>query len=128
MERRLLQIVIAVAALVPVTAGAAGVFLGGEFLGLPFKLLADSHIRYLSGLLLGIGLMFWALIPRVESSTAQFSTLTLLVFVGGLSRLLGLIAAHIVPNYAVGLVLAMELIVTPTVWLWQRRVARVFSQ
>lgn len=128
MERRLLQIVIAAAALVPVTAGAAGVILGGGFLGLPFKLMADSHIRYLSGLLLGIGMMFWALIPRVESSSAQFSALTFLVFVGGLARLFGLIAAHAVPEYGVGLALAMELIVTPTVWLWQRRVARVFSQ
>ena len=48
---------------------------------------ALTHLSYLSGLLLGIGLAFWSLIPRIETRTAAFTLLTLIVVVGGLARL-----------------------------------------
>ena len=50
-----------------------------------------NHGRYLSGLLLAIGLAFWASIPAIEKHTARVRRLTALVVVGGLCRLLGVI-------------------------------------
>ncbi len=88
MERRLLQVTVAIAGLVPVFAGADGVLRGSDAFGLTGDAFADSHVRYLSGLLLGIGLAFWASIPNIERHGARFLLLTAIVFIGGCGRLL----------------------------------------
>lgn len=122
-ERRLLQRVVAVAALVPILAGLAGILLGMAGLtGDRLSVSADSHFRYLSGLLLGIGLLFWWTVPRIEEQGALFRFLTLVVVMGGLSRLLGLGLTGI-PSLAMLGGLGMELVVTPLICLWQVRVA-----
>lgn len=122
-ERRFLQIVVALACVVPICAGAAGVVFGPAMLdiaGLPTD--ADSHYRYLSGLLLGIGLAFASAIPRIEAHTARFRVLAAIVVVGGLGRLLSLIV-HGAPGKPMLFALAMELLVTPALAVWQARVA-----
>ena len=112
-ERRLLQLAIALAGLVPVAAGGWGA-LGGWH--------DDSHSRYLSGLLLGIGLTFWWTIPTIERRGAMVRTLAVVVFVGGLARLAAV--AHTGASPAVSLPLVMELGVTPLLALWRERVER----
>ena len=77
-ERRNLQRVVAVAALVPVLAGLFGVLFGHGITGDQNpSVSADSHFRFLSGLLLGIGLCFWATLPNIEEKTTFFRFLTL---------------------------------------------------
>jgi hypothetical protein len=115
--RQLLQGAVALAAAVPVAAGLAGVAAGAPGEGAAF----DSHYRYLSGLLLGIGLTFWSLIPRIERSGALFRALTLIVVAGGLARLYALWARG--DPGVMGLALVMELAVTPALCLWQARIA-----
>lgn len=119
LERRLLQFIIVIAAVVPVTAGAWGAAGGLHLSGSA----ADSQVRYLSGLLLGIGLSFWALTPTIERRGAVVRVLALIVVIGGLARLFGVVttgAAH--PIAVVPLV--MELAVTPLLALWRERVER----
>ena len=111
----------AVAALVPVIAGAAGVFAGARHEAAGF----DSHFRYLSGLLLGLGLVFWGLVPNIERRTGLVRALTLVVVVGGLARLWAY-AQRGDPG-AMRWALVMELVVTPALCLWQARVARTSS-
>src|SRR5665213_4600982 len=89
MERRLLQIAIALAACVPVAGGLKGAWLGARGFGAWPGAAADSHVRYLSGLLLAIGVAYWACIPAVERRGALIRTLTAIVVAGGLSRLAG---------------------------------------
>jgi len=123
-HRRALQIAIAVAGLVPVGAGLAGVTMGLGFVGgagSSADVSLDSHFRYLSGLLLAIGLLFWSAIPRIERKGALIRALTLIVIVGGLSRLVSLIERG-APDDGMRFGMAMELIVTPLLCLWQRRV------
>ena len=121
-EKRLLQAVVAVAGLVPVLGGALGA-LRPELLDLTGPPHALTHAAYLSGLLLGLGLAFWSLIPAIEARGHAFGLLTLLVVVGGLAR--ALTAARLGAwGLSVILPLVMELGVTPALWLWQRRVAR----
>ncbi len=125
MSRRALQIVVAVLGLVPVLSGLAGMVLGPSMAGLspsatPVAL--DSHVRYLSGLLLAIGLGFWSTIPRIERQAARFRLLTGLVVIGGLGRLLGLVLAGRPPAPML-FGLGMELVVTPSLCWWQSRVA-----
>ena len=88
-ERRLLQAAVLLAGFVPVLAGSAGVLLGAKMADWG-SIDLDSHVRYLSGLLLGIGIVFWGMIPGIERHGTIFRVLTGIVFVGGLGRLLGL--------------------------------------
>lgn len=122
-ERRALQRVVALAGLVPVLGGLWGVLFGQAGLGGgAFDVSTDSHFRYLSGLLLGIGLLFWSTIPGIETKTSLFRFLTMVVVLGGLSRLLGLWLTG-VPSLTMLAALGMELVVTPLLCLWQIRVA-----
>ncbi len=121
-RRRALQVAVAIAGLVPVTAGAAGAFDPTllELAGSPQTL---SHAAYLSGLLLGIGVAFWSTIPAIETKSGRFGLLAAIVMLGGLARLFTAVRLGVwTPSVAWPLV--MELGVTPALWLWQRRVAR----
>jgi hypothetical protein len=121
-ERTVLQTAVGIAGLVPVGAGLGGVVLGTDLLGLSGDAFADGHVRYLSGLLLGIGLVFWGSIPTIERRSDRVAVLTVLVVIGGLARL-GAAFAHGDSGRGTLLALTMELIVTPALCLWQRRIA-----
>ena len=122
-EARLLRIADAAACVVPITAGGAGVVLGPAMVGIETATVAaDSHYRYLSGLLLGIGILFLTTVPSIETSTVRFRLLATIVIVGGLGRLFGLLLnrnAEASSLFALG----MELGVTPALLLWQSRVS-----
>ncbi|HVH80190.1 MAG TPA: DUF4345 domain-containing protein [Stellaceae bacterium] len=122
-ERRLLQIVVAIGSLVPICAGTAGIALGSAMVDAgTVPLAADSHYRYLSGLLLGIGIAFATTIPHIERRTTRFRMLTAIVVIGGLGRLISLLARG-APDRLMLFALAMELGVTPGLALWQTRIA-----
>ena len=125
MEKRLLQLAVGLACLVPLAAGSVGIVHGPEMIrgvggDVPTDL--DSHFRYLSGLLLGAGIGFAACIPGIEGRTAPFRLLAFLVFVGGLGRLQSLVSVG-VPGTGHLFGLAMELGAVPLLVLWQARVA-----
>jgi hypothetical protein len=126
MERRLLQLAVALGCVVPLLAGGSGMIEGPAFLSgvggdVPADL--DSHFRYLSGLLFALGLAFASCIPEIERRTGRFRLLALLVFVGGLGRLLGLVSTG-VPGSGHVFGLAMELVAVPLLVLWQARIAK----
>ena len=119
------RIAVAAGSLVPIGAGGAGVLLGPGMAGAGAigSTDLDSHFRYLSGLLLAIGIGFVSTIPRLEASGTRFRLLTALVVMGGLARLLSL--ATLGPPLAPMLGgLAMELVVTPALAFWQWRLER----
>jgi uncharacterized protein DUF4345 len=125
-ERRLLQVAIALLALIPIGAGLAGVWSGPAMLRVAnADVAADSHFRYLSGLLLAIGLCFWRLVPIVERAGTAARLLTLVVFIGGLGRLVSLLTLGL-PSPAMLGGLGMELVVAPLLCLWQMRIARAY--
>ena len=122
--RRALQVAVAVGALVPVLAGLMGMLLGpGMIDHVGTSVSVDSHYRYLSGLLMGIGLGFWTTIPHIERKTIRFRMLAAIVFLGGLGRLYALLAVG-TPDRTMLFGLAMELGATPLLALWQSAVAR----
>jgi Domain of unknown function (DUF4345) len=124
LERRLLQVVLAVVSLIPLSAGLSGIWTGPGFYHLTASISADSHLRYLSGLLFGIGLVVWWIIPRVEKPSEAFATVTAIVFVGGLARLWSLI--HVgEPNGTMFYAVFVELGLTPALFLWHRRIVRL---
>lgn len=111
-ERRALQLSIAVAASLPVVSGLWGITdQSGDGW-------ADNHHRYLSGLLLAIGLGYWSAVPRIETMTGRLRLLTAVVVTGGLARLAG-VALGDAPTPPVMAALAMELGAAPLLCLWQ---------
>lgn len=124
MERRLLQICVAVAALVPVAGGISGVIWGPDQAMEPLTAGLDSHFRYLSGILAAIGVAYWTTVPDIEREGDRFALLTLLVVAGGFCRGFGMLIAG-PPGLAMTAALIMELLVTPVLYLWQMRVARI---
>ena len=123
MSRRALQAMVALLGLVPVLAGLSGVVLGASMAGpSPGTPGLDSHFRYLSGLLLAIGLGFWSTVPSIERRTARFRLLTALVVAGGLGRLIGVLLDGLPPAPMLA-GLGMELVVTPLLCAWQSRIA-----
>ena len=122
-ERRLLQIAVAIASLVPIAAGATGVVRGPAMVDFSMApAAADSHYRYLSGLLLGIGCGFMTTVPAIETHSVRFRILAVIVVIGGLGRLLSLVLRGY-PSTPMIFGLGMELCITPALALWQRRIA-----
>jgi hypothetical protein len=126
-ERKLLQQSVAIAATIPVAAGLFGVLFGQALTGDTVSVSAESHFRYLSGLLLGIGLCFWSTLPSIEVQTGRFRLLTLLVVIGGVSRLIGLALTGVPSLFMIG-GLIVELVVAPVICLWQTRVANRYAE
>ncbi|HEV2673445.1 MAG TPA: DUF4345 domain-containing protein [Aliidongia sp.] len=116
--RRWLQTAVAVGGLVPVGAGLAGILLGPAMVAATASVPLDSHYRYLSGLLLAIGLGFWSCIPGIERRSGRFRLLTGLVFIGGLGRAVSLETVGL-PDLSMLFGLVMELAITPALCLWQ---------
>jgi len=125
-EKRLLQLAVAIGCLVPLLAGGAGMIGGVDVLRgvtAPAPTDLDSHMRYLSGLLFGLGVAFLTCIPRIEEQGRRFRLLAAVVLAGGLGRLLSLVDIGL-PGLEHRLALGMELGTVPALTLWQWRLAR----
>jgi len=123
-SRTYLQSAVAIGGLVPVTAGLYGVLTGMSMLtGNAADPALESHYRYLSGLLLGIGLGFWSCIPNIEHQMPRMRLLAFIVVVGGIGRLgYTLYTGLFTP--VVLFTLTMELVVTPLLALWQHKLTQ----
>lgn len=87
----------------------------------------DSHFRYLSGIFLGVLIVFYSCVPDVERKGPRLRLVGGLVICGGLARLVGLMTLGL-PGVGHRYGLVMELIVTPLILLWQARVARRMAE
>ncbi len=128
-EKRLLQAVVAVACLLPLVVGGQGIVHGpapfGHLATVPIDL--DSHFRYISGIFFATGLGFLSCIPSIERKGARFRLLGGLIVVGGLARLVSLLAVG-VPSQGHVLGLGMEIGVVPCLLLWQLSFARRWAR
>ena len=111
---------IRLAAIIPITAGLAGALTGAGFLGEPAGPATSSHLRYLSGLLLGLGLAAIWCAQALPQRRAVFALVCAVVVLGGLARALGW-AVDGAPPWPHRLALLMELGVAPALWWATRR-------
>ena len=125
-ERRSLQLCVCIGALVPLVAGITGAIDPSALTGEHLTASGASHMRYLSGLLFAIGLGFWSTIADIQSKGERFHLLTVVVFIGGLFRVIGLVSGPWPSAYMLGGA-AMEVLVTPILCAWQMRYAAQYS-
>jgi hypothetical protein len=111
----MLPLAIRLAALVPILAGLGGILFGAAFLGEPAGPATDSHLRYLSGLLLALGLTAMWCAGDLHARAGLFGLLCGMVILGGVGRACGWIMEG-PPPWPHALALAMELAVTPALW------------
>jgi len=121
--KRGLQIIMAMLSVLPLLVGALG-FIFGAGLLLPDGAATpklDSQFRFLSAWDIGLALIVWWLIPRIEYQTTLFRIVCLAVFLGGVGRVT---AWHLTgsPGAAFLTVTAIELLV-PLLIPWQAHVA-----
>ena len=123
-ERRLLQMVVAVACAVPILAGLDGVLRGPAIVSAhDASTDLDSHFRYMSGIFLTMGFGFVSTIRNIERNGRTFRLLGAMVVVGGLARALSWMTVG-APGLSQQFGLVMELVVVPLLLLWQARIAR----
>ena len=72
----------------------------------------DSHFRYLSGLLLAIGIGYASTVLHIETQEYRFRLLTACVVLGGVGRLISLLLVG-APSQSMLGALIMELLVAP---------------
>ena len=127
MNRRPLQVLCAVLAAIPVGTGLLTMMGLADPIyaaaGLPAHPLLDSNLRFFGGLWLVAGLAMCWLIPRIERETALFRTLWLMIFAGGLGRLVSMALVGPPPWPFIGFTL-LEIAGAPLFIAWQARVAR----
>lgn len=126
MSRRSLQISMAVLGLIPVATGIVTMFGLSDPIyasaGIPPNALLDSNLRFFGGLWLVLGLSIYWIIPRIERQTALFRVLWLMIFVGGIGRLLSMFFLGVPPLPFFGFT-ALEVIGAPIFIAWQSRIA-----
>lgn len=129
-EYRLLQLVVALACIVPLATGIDGVVRGAAMftaLARPAPIDLDSHFRYLSGVFLVMGLWFASCVPDIADKGARFRLLGAMVVGGGLARAWSWWDIG-TPSRGDRLGLVMELAVVPLLLLWQAGVARRYGK
>lgn len=126
MQRRTLQIVLAVLGLVPVVTGVLGLLGVSDplyaALGLPRAALLDSNLRFYSGVWLGLGVAILATVRTLERHFALYLALWAMIFAGGVGRLLSLLAIGAPPPVFLGFIV-LELVGAPLFIYWHHRVA-----
>jgi hypothetical protein len=125
MSRKLLQVSIFILTLLPLVFGLLGLAGGiARFSpGAPnISADLDSQYRFLSGLYLGIAVLGWWLIPRIEKEATIFRILCAAIFTGGIGRILSWFALG-EPGGRFQIVLIAELLF-PLLSVWQWTLVR----
>ncbi len=127
LNKRPLQIASALLGIVPVVTGL--VQMTGIHdplyaqLNLPADATLDSNMRFLAGVWLGLGLAVLWLVPRIAEQTVLFRLLWLMIFLGGIGRLVSMAIIGLPPAPFVAFTV-LEVVGAPFFVYWQHQVAQ----
>ena len=126
MNKKPLQIVTTVLALVPIVTGVLTMLGVDDPLyrteGLPASPLLDSNLRFFGGVWLGLGLAVLWMIPSIERQTVLFRVVWGAIFLGGIGRAWSMAAVGAPPIPFIGFTV-LEVVGAPLFIWWQHRVA-----
>jgi hypothetical protein len=127
MNKRGLQIAMALLGVIPVLTGIIGMFGLSDPLyasvGIPANAVLDSNLRFFGGVWLGLGLSLYLLIPNIEKQTFSFRVLWGMIFLGGIGRLASMLFLALPPLPFIGFTV-LEIIGAPFFIWWQARLPR----
>ena len=127
MNKRPLQIAMGALGAIPVITGVLTMLgLSGPIYSsasIPANALLDSNLRFFGGLWLVLGLAVYWLVPRIESETTLFRALWLMIFMGGVGRLVSMIFLGLPPLPFVGFTV-LEIVGAPAFIIWQSRLSK----
>jgi Domain of unknown function (DUF4345) len=122
-----LQIVMGLLGIIPVATGLLGLLGVADpvyvAVGVPPIVVLDTNLRFYSGVWLGLGLALYWLIPRIERQTVLFRAIWVMIFLGGIGRLLSLQLLASPPAAFVAFT-ALEVVGAPLFIWWQSRVSK----
>jgi Domain of unknown function (DUF4345) len=125
--KRALQIVTALLGLVPIVTGLIAmsgtsypIYAAAGLAPLP---VLDSNLRFFAGVWFGLGVAILWLVPRIDTQTVLFRALWLMIFCGGVGRLISLVLVGMPPAPFVGFI-ALEIVGAPLFIWWQARIAK----
>lgn len=119
---RAFQTIVAVLAIIPVATGVLTMMGLNDPIykqaGLPMDILLDSNLRFFGGVWFGLGLVFLWMLPRLRTETKLFRAFSLMIFIGGIGRLLAMIYVGWPPIPFIAFT-ALEIIGMPLLVWWQ---------
>jgi hypothetical protein len=129
MNKRNLQIITAILALVPTITGLIGLMgvndpIYGNLIKTDTNILLDSNLRFFSGVWLGLGIALFSIIKTIDTQTQIFRIIWGCIFLGGIGRLLSIIFAGVPPVPFIGFT-ALEIIGATFFIYWQSKIAKV---
>jgi len=84
----------------------------------------DNQWRYLSGVYVAVSLAIWWTLPQIETRLAAIRIVSIGVMLGGVGRLISIVAIGLPDAATMVGGLALELGVVPLLLLWQARLHR----
>jgi hypothetical protein len=127
MNKRPLQIAMCALGAVPVATGVLTMLGLSDPIyssaGIPANALLDSNLRFFGGLWLVLGLAVYWLVPRIGEQTALFRVLWLMIFAGGIGRLVSMVFLGLPPLPFVAFTV-LEVVGAPAFIVWQSRLGR----
>lgn len=125
MNKRNLQIITFILALVPTITGLIGLTgindpIYGE-LSKSNNILLDSNLRFFSGVWLGLGIVLFSIIKTIDTQTHTFRIIWGCIFLGGIGRFLSIIFIGIPPIPFIGFTI-LEIVGAPIFIYWQHRI------
>ena len=127
MSKRPLQVTMVILGLIPILTGIVTMFGLSDPIyssaGIPHHALLDSNLRFFGGVWLGLGIALFWLIPNIEKQTVLFRALWVMIFLGGLGRLLSMLFLALPPWPFVAFTM-LEVAGAPLFIVWQARLSR----
>lgn len=126
MNKRNLQIITFILALVPAITGLIGLTGIGDPIYVDLSksnnILLDSNLRFFSGVWLGLGMALFSIIKNIDTQTQVFRIIWGCIFLGGLGRLLSIMFLHVPPLAFTGFTI-LEIVGAPFFIYWQKRIS-----
>lgn len=127
MSRKLLQIFLAILGLIPTITGALTMMGINDplfaDLHLPHSALLDSELRFFGGIWLGLGIAVLATIRDVEKHFALYRILWMMIFIGGIGRLISMFVIGLPPVPFIAFT-ALEIVGAPVFLYWHNQIAK----
>jgi hypothetical protein len=114
---------LAIVGLVAILFGVTGVFFGTSLSGVTLGVTMEGYVRFIKGVLIAAGLIYWSAIPRLEARGERIGVVSFLLVFGAAGRLLAVVG-HGFPTVGLMVSLIGELVVVPLLWWWHRSYVR----